>query len=112
MDCYLEDSDFKLERSFSQIVPAKQLLIPALEFFNIPAALWPPGARMVKHIIDHPRDYQQALRRQMQACVQVRHAGPPLAGSTMTALHLSRGILAVVRACTGNLQVIRCRCIH
>ncbi|KAK9812524.1 hypothetical protein WJX73_005911 [Symbiochloris irregularis] len=70
MNCSLDDVDQILDRGSPKVIPAP-LLIPALEYFNLPVSLWPPGVRMVKNTAEMRQGFTEHLKKRMEKAVQM-----------------------------------------
>lgn len=71
MDCYFRDCDKDPQDTCCKLLP-KSELIAALDFFNIPTDLRPPGVRMAMKTLEQCEDHKKHLRDLMRQCVQVR----------------------------------------
>lgn len=74
MDCYLEVSERVLLRSARPLEPAASITA-ALDYFNIPERLRPPGVRLVMKTLALRDQHKSRLRRLMTEAVQVRACG-------------------------------------
>lgn len=97
INCYAGDADSKLiqDSKSQEALPAPELTA-ALNYFNIPSKLRPPGLRIQNQINLKRQAYADHLERLLVECTDVSY----LAGSML--LHL-------LLACTNHLCMQACR---
>ncbi|KAK9813775.1 hypothetical protein WJX73_008817 [Symbiochloris irregularis] len=88
MTCYIEDADQKLKEGLCKVLPAC-VLVNALDFFNIPAKLWPPGARLNKKLLQEQDNYHCQLRKAVLTAVEIMEEQAEAAAKGSSVIHFT-----------------------
>lgn len=76
IDCYLDPAQsISFNRALTSAADAKS----ALEFFDLPVELWPPGIRMASRTLEMHARHANKLRGLTREAAQVGHVRTPVA---------------------------------